>query len=382
MFDEHQINPDKIKCSEDLIKVPITTRETLQKLDPREIVSKDLDLSSLVEVRTSGSSGQPLMIRRTWKEQMLLHAFLMRANRFLGLRYSDRLAAIGLRKSHHQEKKIFGEIMRKLGIYRITKINARLDPDEILAEIRMIKPDVITGYPSILVQIAGLMNKAERKIIRPRFLMVGAELLMPIQRNIIAKNFNAPIYDFYSSVEFHNIAWECKNTHEMHACDDSLIVEVINDGQPVKCGEEGEVVGTALHSYAMPLIRYRLGDIVTRGSEHCACGAPYSTIHKIQGRIADYIELPGDRKIHVAILHQTLHNGLPAWISQYQFVQERLDLIIVKIVPNDGPSPESIEKIVKSLSEALGPGVKVEVHLEKTIHLQRGSKHAILRSNI
>ena len=383
MFDEHQIDPNKIRCADDLTEVPITTREVIQKLDPEDLVPRGLDLSSVIEAKTSGSSGKPVIIRRTWKEQILLHAYLIRANRYLGLRRKDYLVGIGLvRTPHPQEKKSFGDTIRKLGIFRSTRLDAGLDPNEILAQLRMIKPDVITGYPSILSQISSLINESDREIIRPRFLMSGAEILTPIQRNIIIKNFNAPVYDLYSSVEFHNIAWECRNTGEMHISDDSVIIEVINDGQPVNTGEEGEVVGTALHSYAMPLIRYRIGDIVTRGSDCCACGAPYSTIHKIQGRIGEYIELPGGRIVHAAILDQSLHDDPPDWIGQYQFVQDRIDLIILKVVPTHPPTSELLARIIGSMSKVLGPGVKVEVSLENTIPVQRGSKHVIFRSNI
>jgi phenylacetate-coenzyme A ligase PaaK-like adenylate-forming protein len=71
----------------------------------------------------------------------------------------------------------------------------------------------------------------------------------------------------------------------MHTCDEAALVEVVHDGRPAADGEQGDVVATALHSYAMPFIRYRLGDIVTRGEQSCACGLPFATIGTIQGRM-------------------------------------------------------------------------------------------------
>ncbi len=83
------------------------------------------------------------------------------------------------------------------------------------------------------------------------------------------------------------------------------------DGRPAAPGERGEVVLTALHSFAMPFIRFRLGDIVTKGDSHCACGQPFATIRSVQGRMFDYFPLPDGRLVHpyeiIAILSEQLH---------------------------------------------------------------------------
>jgi phenylacetate-CoA ligase len=381
LFDENGIDPREVRSVRDLTKVPVTSRADLQKLGPEELTARGLDLSTLIEAETSGSSGQPLVIRRTWKEQMLLHAFLVRANRFLGLRASDYVVGIGLmRPSHHQERKALGKTVRKFGVFRNTRIDAALEPQVILAKLKEVKPDVITGYPSVLDHVAGLMNEESRKVVRPRFLMSGAEILTLTRRNRISKGFEAPVFDVYSSVEFHNIAWECRDTGEMHTSDDSVIVEVLNGGRPANPGEEGEVVGTALHSYAMPLIRYRLGDIVTRGSDRCSCGAPYATIRKVQGRVGDYVQLPAGRMVHVAVLDQAIRANPTNWVYHYQIVQERLHLIVVKVVAAATPPPEALAAMRDSVKEVLGRDVEAEVRLVDEIQSTRGSKQAIFRS--
>ena len=81
-------------------------------------------------------------------------------------------------------------------------------------------------------------------------------------RRHITETFAAPVFNLYASNEFNVIAWECQETGELHTCDDGVIIEVLKDGRPAAAGERGEVVGTNLHSFAMPLIRFRLGDII------------------------------------------------------------------------------------------------------------------------
>ena len=93
-------------------------------------------------------------------------------------------------------------------------------------------------------------------------------------RQQITQGFRAPVFEMYDSHEFNLLAWECSATGEMHISDYGMILEVLRDGRPVREGERGEVVGTNLYAYTMPFIRYRLGDIVTKGSEVCRLRQP------------------------------------------------------------------------------------------------------------
>jgi phenylacetate-CoA ligase len=117
-------------------------------------------------------------------------------------------------------------------------------------------------------------------------------------RELIEEAFGAPIYDTYASIEFNLLAWQCRQTGGLHTCDDGVVMEIMDGARAVREGEEGEVVGTDLHSYAMPMIRYRLGDIATKGRSPCPCGQPFSTIRSIRGRTIDCFTLPDGRVMH------------------------------------------------------------------------------------
>jgi phenylacetate-CoA ligase len=94
------------------------------------------------------------------------------------------------------------------------------------------------------------------------------------------------------------MAWECRHSGDLHTCDDGVLVEVLVDGRPAEPGERGEVVVTNLHAYAMPFIRYRIGDVATRAAP-CRCGAPFATIGEIRSSLspapAEAPTLPLDR---------------------------------------------------------------------------------------
>jgi len=199
-------------------------------------------------------------------------------------------------------------------------------------------------------------------------------------RQQISAAFSAPVFDLYGTHEFNLIAWECQETGEFHVCDDSLITEVLKNGCPVAIGERGEVVGTNLHSFAMPFIRYRLGDLVTRGAETCRCGQPFSTIRGIQGRMLDYFPLPDGRLLHPYEIVLLLLHDAASWIGQYQLTQEREDRLVLRVVPSATPTAQQLAFLKEPVAALLGEGVEFEVMLVPQLQLEPNGKFRVSRS--
>src|SRR3989304_6643316 len=278
LFDQNGLKPGDIRNVADLSAIPITSKKDLQSLPAEEVVAQGVDPEHLISHRTSGSSGDPFTILHPWLEQQLFGLFRLRMMRDFGLRFTDRQVSIGLiRERHPFDNRLPLKILQALGLLRKVRINCLLPPEDIVRLLRDLHPDILTGFSGVLSQITHIIGDEDRLSIRPRFVVVGAEVLTPLMRRQITEAFSAPVFDCYASHEFNLIAWECKSTGEHHTCDDNLIVEVLNDDRPVAIGERGEVVGTDLHSFAMPFIRYRLGDIVTKGTQTCPWGQPVST---------------------------------------------------------------------------------------------------------
>ena len=300
LFDQNDIKPNDIRSVADLSMIPITSKKDLQSLPLEEVVSRGVDPKHLIDHTTSGSSGEPITIRRTWLEHNILALFRVRAAMHEpGLRIRDRQASIVLiRPTHPCDNQLPIKIIRSLGLLRKVQINCLSPPEDIVRTLRDLRPDVLTGFSGVISRISQIICDDDRAVIRPRIVIVGGEILTPLMQAQITETFAAPVFDFYASHEFGLIAWECKETGEFHTCDDSMIVEVLKDGRLAVPGERGELIGTNLHSFAMPFIRYSLGDIVTKGLETCRCGQPFSTISAIQGRMIDYFPLPGGRMIH------------------------------------------------------------------------------------
>jgi phenylacetate-CoA ligase len=161
-----------------------------------------------------------------------------------------------------------------------------------------------------------------------------------------------------------------------------MIVEVLRNGRPAKTGQRGEIVGTNLHSFAMPFIRFGLGDIVTKGSETCRCGQPFSTIRSIQGRMLDFFPLPGGRLMHPYEIVTLLSQKEPSPVRQYRLVQERMDRITLRMVPSSTCSPHKLSLLQKSVEAVIGDGVEFRIELVPEIKLEPSGKFRVSRSMV
>ena len=296
---------------------------------------------------------------------------------------TDHIASIGLeRVTQPADRQLLANLLHSLGLLRVTKIDCRQPIDAIVRKLEKVRPDVITGYAGAVTRAAQAVIENDIRSIRPRFVTTGAEVQTPAMRRQIAQAFACPVYNVYGSHEFNILAAECPKTGDLHTCDDLIIVEVLRGTTPVAVGERGEVVATNLHSWTMPFIRYRLDDLVTRGPAHCRCGAPFATIQAIQGRMLDYLPLSDGRLIHPYQIIDTLLHDRITWMRQYQIVQERADLIIVRAAAFQIPSPQRIQQIHQDARNLFGPAVEFHLDFVSEIPMEANGKYRLSRSNV
>jgi phenylacetate-CoA ligase len=369
LFARAGFDPERVHTLADLAAIPMTCRDDLQGAPAMETVAEGLDPAKLVLHRTSGSSGQPLDIRRTWFEEHLLQASRLRVLGAFGFRLTDRRAAVVL--ARHESPTWYG----RLGLLPYEEVHCLLPPGEVLSSLRAIRPDILRGYPGTLSWLAGFLTPEDRASIRPRFIATESETLTSDMRARIGEGFGAPVIDFYGSHEFNLIAWECPAGGCYHFSDLTVIAEILKDGRPAEPGEEGELVATALHSFGMPFIRFRLGDQVVRGEARCSCGAPNSTLARVAGRVMDRFALRNGRSVHPYTLINPLLQCAP-WLRRYQIVQEDLERLLVKLVPLAGKSPtaDDFAGLRQAMVDNLGTSVSVRFEVVDEIPASANGK--------
>jgi phenylacetate-CoA ligase len=381
LFERHRLHPRHIRGTVDLDLIPMVSKQDLRAQPEGNVVARGLAPERLLTARTSGSSGEPFVIRRTLSEQSLQYLLQLRAFAQLGVRIGDRMAKVGLlRQPTPNDSKVMGRALEATRIRQRLKINGLQEPAAIVEQLRCYRPDVITGMSGMLCRVADYLLAHGSKGLAPRLLIVGGEVLTPVMRRSLRQGFGAPVCETYASHEFPLLGWQCGENGHFHTCDDGVILEVLHEGRPAEPGQRGEVVVTNLHAYAMPFIRYRLGDVATRGQCPCACGQPFSTIGSIQGRMIDYFPLPDGRVIHPYQILSSFMGGGDAWIRQYQLLQERRDRIVLRVLPAHAPEPGRLASLQRAMLPLLGPSVEFQVQVVDDLPLESTGKFRPSRS--
>ena len=385
LWDEHGVHPDSIRGAADMPLLPAVVKTHFRAAPEIERVAAGLDPEMLIPAASSGSSGRPFMIRRSWLEHNLLSFARMRALRSYGVKRTDRaLNILNPKHVHARDNKIIGRTLVALKLQTQQKrVSIHLDPEAIAAEVRAFRPAMLSGYPNMLARVSDALQRHPVSPPSIRIALTGAEALTPDLRRKIEERLGVPVRDQYGSNECNLMAWECAHGGPLHTSDDTVLIEVVGpDGAPVEPGEHGEVVVTALHTFTMPLIRFRIGDVARQGSTLCECGAPFATIQGVQGRMLDMFPLPDGRVIHPYWLSESLIMDDPDWIENFQLTQERIDRVTMRIVPRAAPTAARIEKLRALGAELLGAGVRFELSIVDSIPSELSGKFRPARSHV
>jgi phenylacetate-CoA ligase len=279
LFDRHRLHPRHVRGAIDLDLIPVTTEHDLQAAPPADLLARGVDASSLVTVRGTSPDDEPFAIRRTRLEQEFHTMFRQRAYESFGLKLRARVAVVACpRPADQSETKLLGRWLSAMGVHPTLRVDGTLEPRTIVDQLSAFRPDLLTSHPAVLSRIAEYLLTATDRRLHPGIVVVDGDPILPAARRRLTEAFGVAPLQTWATREFQLLAWECRTAGHLHTCDDGAIVEVLRDERPALPGEEGALLATNLHAYAMPFIRYRLSGLATRGAAACACGQPFSVI--------------------------------------------------------------------------------------------------------
>lgn len=294
-----------IECLQDLETFPFLSRETVREHHPRMIWANAP--RRLLLGHTHGTFDEPVRFhwdraRQAWDKANRLrghawHGFDI-GDRELHLWPLDPPCTVGGRMKQHL-REIRDGITAELQIDSLALIDGRISPNDALAQWREFDPARITAYPSMLVELIRAGLECGGPIGNPglQAVFLTGEVTLDWQRRLIESTLGVPTIQCYGLQEVGAIAFACERGH-WHVSAESAIVEIIRNGRPAAPGELGEIVVTGLQSHAMPMIRYRTGDLaVAEESSQCPCGRTLPTMPPILGRIGDFLETTDGRRL-------------------------------------------------------------------------------------
>ena len=386
-FDSHRVNLEKLKSVEALRDIPFTTRQDLQQSYPYNMFA--IPLRDIVRIHsTSGSSGKPIVVGytrndlRNWTECVarLLTAAGITEHDVVQIALDYNIFAGGF--GFHQGAEQIGA----------TVIPASLttNVEKQIMIMKDYKTTVLITTPSHAVNIAAGIEEmhVHPEELQLKLALFDGERLGDQLRRDLEQRLHIVSTDTYGLTEVMGpgVAGECHIHQGLHVNEDHFIVEIINPKtlEPVKTGDEGELVFTTITKEGFPLIRYRTGDITSLNPQPCPCGRTFLRMAKVTGRTDDLITFRGVGFFPSQI--EEILTEVAGQNPQYQIVLDRtdgIDTLEIRLeVSGNFPSIDVIRSLETSLDH-LARRIRTVLNIEaKVIFVEPRSLQKAAENNM
>ena len=242
-------------------------------------------------------------------------------------------------------------------------------------------PRLIVAYAQSIYELARFAEREQIPVSPQRAVLTSAGTLYPFMREKIAQVFRCEVYNLYGSREVSDIAWELPGLKGLWAPPWANFIEVVDEsGEPVPAGTEGNILITCLTNYAMPLVRYWIGD---RGALLPESETPkgIQMLSHVSGRTVDTFRRSDQTLVDGEYFTHLLY--FRPWIWKFQVVQKTYDSILFKLVSTNGKPPrEELEEIAARSRLAMGDDCKVEFELCDELPPLRSGKFRYTMSEV
>ncbi|WP_324876585.1 phenylacetate--CoA ligase family protein [Methylocaldum sp.] len=359
----------RLRFPEEIDKLPLMDKMDVRKAG-KALISKRAS-KALVSGSTSGTTGTPLTLYQDLAAVNRENAFIWRQLAWAGLRRGARRAwlrgdmIVPVNQQHPPYwRKSHADSMLMLSSYHLSEATTAAYIDA----LARFDPVIIQAYPSSIgflaswMESSGLFYRGESL----RGIVTSSEFISDEQRAKIENTFGCKVFDWYGQFERVAAIGTCEHGR-YHLISDYSHVELLP-------GDDGlfELVGTGFNNMAMPLIRYRCGDLVlpAPADERCACGRSFPLINKIVGRTDDSIKLPNGRRIG-RLDH--LFKGVSG-ILEAQIRQDRLDALTILMVPSSKFNQHTRNRVLANARERLGEEITLELAVVDSIPRTKSGK--------
>ncbi len=306
----------------------------------------------LVEHKSGGSTGEPVRVFGTQLDTMFWLAQTLRDHLWHRRDLAGKLCAIRSRVDD-SEHSGWGPATDALFVTGPSAVlNIRTDLARQLEWLQKHNPDYLLSHPTNLRELARLSLTGGVKLPSLREVRTFGETLPQDLRAMCREAWGVGVADVYSAEEVGYIALQCPGHEHYHLQSEHLLIEILDDrGRPCPPGAIGRVVVTTLHNFAMPLLRYALGDYAEVGPP-CGCGRGLPVLTRILGRSRNMLVLPDGQRFWPST--PAIRYAGIAPIQQLQIVQHVRGAVEARFVAERVLLPDEERAMVTAIHEALG----------------------------
>ena len=382
LFDSLGLEPADFKDERDLKKLPILSKDTVRH-HQKEILALPYRNARLSVFKTGGSTGIPVEVLKDAHTVELINATGLRAFRTAGWNIGEPVGMIwGNSPTEFTAKEKLRDALISPEIYLDTMSLTDESMSKFVADWNRTRPTLLRGHSHSIYIFASYCLKAGVTSVRPNAIISSSMMLLPTERAAIEKAFGCKVTDLYGCEEVGLIASECEQHRGMHIDMENNYVELLDsNGNDVKPGEDGAVVVTNLLNPAMPLIRYKMGDVASMPGRACTCGRTLPLMNNISGRVADFlVRKDGSVVAGVSLVERTL-TRFPG-VAQMQIVQEDLDHIVLRIAKDTNYSAETENALVEEFKDSVGRHNQIRIEFVTAIPQEKSGKFRFAISKV
>ena len=356
-----------------LSEFPLLTKQIIRS-HPQDLVSDDLQLRNWYYETSGGSTGEPVRVVQDKEYFRRILWALWQSRSWAGFECGDRIVKLWGDSLEDARRARLKTRLSDVLFNRLFLNTFELTEERIvqyLERIRDFRPRLVVGYASSLFEISKYVLASSAARLSVPAVVSTAGTLYPEMREAIETVFGARVFNRYGSREVGIIAAEDGGTDGLRVLP-TVALEIVDDaGHPCPDGEPGEIAVTSLANLAMPLIRYRIGDmgvLRTRGK------AQY--LEKVLGRTVEIFRTRSGKMIDGEYFTHLLY--FKDWVKNFRFRQTAYDEIVVEIAPHQGSSVPRVdqEEIERGIGEVMGTDVRIRWELRKELAPFPSGKYA------
>ncbi len=350
-----------------LERLPLLEKSAI-KSEPSRFVSSALAGKAQLTTFTGGSTSQPMQIH--------LERFVSRSKDFAYNGAFDRIAGIGpsdvilaLRgRSVASATKATGELWMFDPIKRYFHLSSdHLEPvymPRYIDALRRWKPTFVHAFPSAIYPLARWLadHPAPEVTQRIRAIQLFSENVYDYQVDLLERVFRCPVLLDYGLSERTAKAVSRPRDKRYFFWPLYGHVELIDlAGQPVKePGRTGELVTTAFDNRAMPLIRYRTGDLATLSGKPNEIFPGFLAVDRIEGRLQEFIVCRDSRLVSITTIG-VAHLDALAFAKYMQFEQRTPGQVVLKVVSDTELDRRVVSRVEEAIEQKMQGGCSVHV---------------------
>jgi len=355
-FEDAGLTDQEALTPEGWLRIPLLTRQDIrsQKADLASTAVPS-ECGRIRKHKTSGSTGEPLEVLGTEIEGLFWESLAFRHDLWHRRDFDGRLVVI--RSGRYQPDPLavhdyagwgVPSVLHQTGPMTLFYHAMPLPRQVEVLEAR--SPHYILMYPSNARALCRYSRRRPVRLPNLKAVHTYGEPLTPDVRRACRETWGVPVQDVYSCEEMGLIALQCPEHEHYHVQSETVRVEILDDdGRPTAPGRIGHVVLTPLHHFAMPLIRYAIGDFAEVG-EPCSCGRGLPVIKRFPGRRRSRVALPDGTRIWPNI--GELWGAIPD-ADQIQVIQRGEEQVDVRFARLTDLSPAEEQAVTERIQRAL-----------------------------